>query len=80
MISGRFKMMLFDVTRLPIQLLHNRFLYILKVLHLVPKSSVVHDRMDPKYESFSQVRSMMDHMVQRLSCYRMLPNTYVSTK
>ena len=41
----------------------NRFLYILKVLHFVPKASLVHEKTDPRYDPIGQVRWMMNHMV-----------------
>lgn len=42
----------------------DRFLYILKVLHIVPKGSISHDRNDPKYDPIVQVRWYLDTLVK----------------
>ena len=56
----------------------NQFLYILKVLHIVPKTSVVHDKKDPKYDSISQVRWMLEHMIRAFqSLWNPSPYLYV---
>ena len=42
----------------------NRFLYLLKILHIVLKLSIVHNKSDPRYDSIGQVRWMLEEMVK----------------
>ena len=40
----------------------NRFHYILRVLHVFPKGSLVHDKKNPCYDAIGQVRWMLECM------------------